>query len=96
MESAAREFLFRLLKTPSPSGYEQPIQHLVREYLAGCADTVTTDSHGNVIGAKNAAAATRMLLAGHCDHVPQADPSAHGGGAEGDPEDEGSVDRHRG
>ena len=69
MESAAREFLFRLLKTPSPSGYEQPIQHLVREYLAGCADTVTTDSHGNVIGAKNAAAATRMLLAGHCDQI---------------------------
>ena len=69
LESAAREFLFRLLKTPSPSGYEQPIQHLVREYLAGCADTVTTDSHGNVIGAKNAAAATRMLLAGHCDQI---------------------------
>ena len=53
MESAAREFLFRLLKTPSPSGYEQPIQRLVRDYLSGVADTVTTDSHGNVIGANN-------------------------------------------
>ena len=69
MESAAREFLFRLLKTPSPSGYEQPIQELVREYLERCADTVTTDSHGNVIGAKNASAPTRMLLAGHCDQI---------------------------
>ena len=69
MESAAREFLFRLLKTPSPSGYEQPIQALVREYLERCADTVTTDSHGNVIGAKNASAPTRMLLAGHCDQI---------------------------
>jgi hypothetical protein len=69
LESAAREFLFRLLKTPSPSGYEQPIQELVREYLERCADTVTTDSHGNVIGAKNASAPTRMLLAGHCDQI---------------------------
>ena len=49
MDFAAREFLFRLLKTPSPSGYEQPIQQVVREYLAGCADSVTTDSHGNVM-----------------------------------------------
>ena len=69
MESFARDFLFRLLETPSPSGYEQPIQRLVREYLGPIADSVTTDSHGNVIGAKNATAATRMLLAGHCDQI---------------------------
>ena len=69
MESVAREFLVRLLKTPSPSGYEQPIQQVVREYLGACADSVTTDSHGNVIGAKNPAAPMRMLLAGHCDQI---------------------------
>jgi putative aminopeptidase FrvX len=69
LESAARDFLYRLLATPSPSGYEQPIQHVVREYLGGCADSVTTDSHGNVIGVKNASAPTRMLLAGHCDQI---------------------------
>ena len=69
MDSQAREFLFRLLETPSPSGYEQPIQNLVRDYLGRCADSVTTDSHGNVIGAKNTGAATRMMLAGHCDQI---------------------------
>jgi putative aminopeptidase FrvX len=69
MESSARDFLFRLLETPSPSGYEQPIQRLVREYLCPVADSVTTDSHGNVIGAKNATAPMRMLLAGHCDQI---------------------------
>ena len=69
MESAAREFLVRLLATPSPSGYEQPIQRVVRDYLGGVADTLSTDSHGNVIGAKNPAAPTRMLLAGHCDQI---------------------------
>ena len=69
MEPAARDFLVRLLETPSPSGYEQPIQRLVRDYLAPLADTVTTDSHGNVIGAANASAPIRMLLAGHCDQI---------------------------
>ena len=69
MDASARDFLVRLLETPSPSGYEQPIQHVVREYLGGTADTVTTDSHGNVIGARNAAAPLRMLLAGHCDQI---------------------------
>jgi len=69
LETSAREFLVRLLETPSPSGYEQPIQRVVRDYLSGIADSVTTDSHGNVIGAKNASAPTRMLLAGHCDQI---------------------------
>ena len=69
MEATARDFLVRLLETPSPSGYEQPIQRLVRDYLSGVADTVTTDSHGNVIGAKNPGGQTRMLLAGHCDQI---------------------------
>jgi putative aminopeptidase FrvX len=69
MESTARDFLVRLLETPSPSGYEQPIQHVVREYLAGVADTVSSDSHGNVTGLKNPGGQTRMLLAGHCDQI---------------------------
>ena len=69
MEAAARDFLVRLLETPSPSGYEWPVQDLVRSYLAGVADTVSTDAHGNVIGAKNPGAPLRMLLAGHCDQI---------------------------
>jgi endoglucanase len=69
LETAARDFLFQLLEAPSPSGYEQPIQKLVREYLSGCAESVVTDSHGNVIGGANTAAPMRMLLAGHCDQI---------------------------
>ena len=69
MDSAAREFLSSLLSTPSPSGYEQPVQRLVRDYLGACADRITTDSHGNVIGRKEGVGQTRMLLAGHCDQI---------------------------
>ena len=69
MDAAAREFLFRLLETPSPSGYERPVQDLVREYLSGIADSVTSDSHGNVIGGKNTGTSPRVLLVGHCDQI---------------------------
>ena len=69
MDASAHEFLVRILETPSPSGYEQPVQQLVREYLSGVADTLDTDSHGNVIAGKNPTGETRMLLAGHCDQI---------------------------
>jgi putative aminopeptidase FrvX len=69
MDSAARDFLFRLLETPSPSGYERPVQELVRDYLAGVADSVESDSHGNVIGGKNTSSTPRVMLVGHCDQI---------------------------
>jgi tetrahedral aminopeptidase len=69
METQAHDFLKRLLSTPSPSGYERPIQDVVREYVRNFADEVRTDVHGNVIVAKNPAAPLRLMLAGHCDQI---------------------------
>ena len=63
MDSAARDFLVKLLETPSPSGYERPIQDLVRAYVGEFADRVTTDLHGNVIAAKNPDAKLRVMFA---------------------------------
>jgi putative aminopeptidase FrvX len=69
MESQALEFLKRLLHAPSPSGYERPIQDVVRQYVTGFADAVTTDVHGNVIVARNSQAPLRLMFAGHCDQI---------------------------
>ena len=69
MEAAALEFLKRLLETPSPSGYERPIQDVVRQYVSEFADQVTTDVHGNVIACINPEAPLRVMLAGHCDQI---------------------------
>jgi tetrahedral aminopeptidase len=69
MDSAAREFLNRLLETPSPSGYERPIQDVVRDYARPFADSVATDLHGNVIASKNSGAKLRVMFAGHCDQI---------------------------
>ncbi|MFP6658135.1 MAG: M42 family metallopeptidase [Pirellulales bacterium] len=69
METSALDFLKEILETPSPSGYEQPVQNVVRRYVADFADEVSTDTHGNVIAAKNPAAPLRVMLAGHCDQI---------------------------
>ena len=69
MEPPALDFLKRLLETPTPSGFERPVQNMVREYAAAFADKVTTDLHGNVIAAMNPGAALRVMLAGHCDQI---------------------------
>ena len=69
MQPAAFDFLQQLLETPSPSGYERPVQDLVRRYVADFADEVTTDLHGNVICTKNPKAPLRVMLAGHCDQI---------------------------
>jgi len=69
MEKASLAFLEKLVTTPSPSGYEQPVQKLMRERMAKFADTVTTDVHGNVIAALNAKAPLRVMLAGHADEI---------------------------
>ena len=69
MDPKPLKFFEDLLSTPSPSGYEQPIQDVIRKYAKTFADTVTTDYHGNVIAAKNPDAPIRVMLAGHCDQI---------------------------
>ena len=53
MDDSALDFLQQLLETPGPSGYEQPVQEVVRSYGRSVADEVTTDCHGNVVLAVN-------------------------------------------
>jgi endoglucanase len=69
MEQASLTFLKSLLETPSPSGFERPVQDIVRSWADPLADTVRTDRHGNVIAAINPEGQPRIMLAGHCDQI---------------------------
>ena len=69
METDSLAFLKRILETPSPSGFERPVQDIVRQYVSDFADKVTTDVHGNVIAVRNPGAPLRVMLAGHCDQI---------------------------
>ena len=53
MREASLSFLQELVNAPSPSGFEQPAQRVVREYASQFAGAVRTDVMGNVIAALN-------------------------------------------
>jgi tetrahedral aminopeptidase len=69
MHEPSHRFLKDLLNTPSPSGYERPIQDVVRARAKQTADEVRTDRHGNVIAVRNPSGEPRIMLAGHCDQL---------------------------
>jgi endoglucanase len=69
MHEPSHQFLKELLQTPSPSGYERPIQDVVRAWAVRYADEVRTDRHGNVIAVRNPGGQPRIMLAGHCDQI---------------------------
>ena len=69
MEKAAKDFLIELVSTPGVSGYEQPVQKVVRKYAESFAEEINTDLHGNVTLSVNSSAETRVMLAGHCDQI---------------------------
>jgi endoglucanase len=69
MRSDSLAFLNSIVSAPSPSGYEQPVATLYRQYAGGFADQVTTDVHGNVVAVLNPSAGMKVMLAGHMDEI---------------------------
>jgi endoglucanase len=59
----------RIMTAPSPSGYEQPVQRIVRKRMKPFADSIETDVHGNVVVALNPEGRPRVMLAGHADQI---------------------------
>ncbi len=62
-------FLKKLVETPSPSGYEQPAQRIIRARLEAVADSIETDVMGNLIARLENRQGPRVMLAGHCDEI---------------------------
>lgn len=69
MDEARLTFLKRLVASPSPSGFEQPAQQVVREEIQQFADEVRTDVMGNVIASLNPSGRPRVMLTAHCDEL---------------------------
>jgi putative aminopeptidase FrvX len=69
MRDQSLEFLKDLVNTPSPSGYEQRVAKLYRDYAERFADRVTTDIHGSVTAVVNPGASMKIMLAGHMDEI---------------------------
>lgn len=66
---SALDFFRTAILAPSPSGYEQPVQRIVRDFITPHAAEVRTDVHGNVIASLGDASGPRLMYAGHCDQI---------------------------
>lgn len=69
MRKEPYNFLKSLQEAPSPSGFEQPVQRIVRRRMKRYADSIETDLHGNVVVSLNPKGSPRVMLAGHCDQI---------------------------
>jgi putative aminopeptidase FrvX len=69
MRDLSFDFLKRLLETPSPSGFETRGQRVWAAYARDIADTIESDSYGNVFAVLNPNGSPRILLAGHSDEL---------------------------
>ena len=69
MRKESLTFLEQLVNAPSPSGFEQQAQSVVRDYTGSFAEEVATDVMGNVIAVVNPGGKPRVMLAGHCDEI---------------------------
>lgn len=63
------QLLESLLNCPGPSGFEKPVQEIVRNFVSDFSDKVETDLHGNVIACKNPGTGLRIMYAGHSDQI---------------------------
>jgi endoglucanase len=70
MNSDAKQFLFRLLNTPSPSGFESEGQKIWMDYVGRFADSLENDVYGNAWGTLNGRdPAMSIMLEAHADEI---------------------------
>ena len=67
MRKESLALLKKLLDTPSPSGFEEQIQKVCKQYMKPYADEIYKDVHGNQYHVRNPKAPLRIMLAGHVD-----------------------------
>lgn len=69
MQKQAKQFLFDLLETHSPSGYETPAARVWLDYVGKFADETMTDAYGNAFAVLNPKGSPTVMLDGHSDEI---------------------------
>jgi len=69
MTSSDREFLLRLLETPSPTGHEMPGQRVWAEFAGKHADSVECDAYGSTWATLAGKGERTVMLAAHADEI---------------------------
>jgi endoglucanase len=69
MKQADRDFLFRLLETPSPTGFEMPGQRVWAEWIGQYAPQVGCDAYGSTWATLPGKSKSTIMLEAHADEI---------------------------
>lgn len=69
MTKAEKSFLFELLETPSPTGFEMPGQKVWAKYIGKFADTVECDAYGSTWATLKGKSDRLVMLEAHADEI---------------------------
>jgi putative aminopeptidase FrvX len=70
MNSEAKQFLFRLLNTPSPTGFEEEGQKVWMNYVERVADAVENDAYGNAWATlRGTESGVSIMIEAHADEI---------------------------
>ncbi|TFE68793.1 glycosyl hydrolase family 5 [Methylacidiphilum sp. Yel] len=69
MKKESFDFLCALLKSPSPSGWENPAQQIWIDYVKGFAHRLDKDFYGNAVAYLNPEGNPKILVNGHIDEI---------------------------
>ena len=69
MQKDDRDFLYKLLETPSPTGFEMPGQRVWAEWIRTHAATVECDAYGSTWATLPGKSAKTIMLEAHADEI---------------------------
>jgi len=69
MTKKDRDFLFNLLETPSPTGWEMPGQRIWAQHMEGFADSVECDTYGSTWATIQGTSKNILMLESHADEI---------------------------
>ena len=64
-----KQFLYDILKEVSVSGYEEPVQEVVKEHMSSYADEIRFDEMSNLTCILNPQSERRIMLSAHADEI---------------------------
>ena len=69
MDKKSKDFLYKYLNNPSPTGFEERGQRIWLDYMQPYIDDYISDTYGTVVGVINPKASYKVVIEAHADEI---------------------------
>ena len=69
MDQKSKDFLYKYLNNPSPTGFEEEGQRIWLDYIQPYIDDYISDTYGTVVGVINPEAPYKVVIEAHADEI---------------------------